>query len=107
MCYSKDEKKKTSIEIHQADCMCEATNKQHVTSSTYTPLDVLNEVENNNQSNDHITYIVRSRPLLNMLNFVIILIQVLQRCKCSRICTYRYTCTVLFEEKDWLKNTTC
>lgn len=57
MCYSKDEKKKTSIEIHQADCMCEATNKQHVTSSTYTPLDVLNEVENNNQSNSNNEYL--------------------------------------------------
>lgn len=48
MCYSKDEKKKTSIEIHQADCMCEATNKQHVTSSTYTP---------NNQSNSNNEYL--------------------------------------------------
>lgn len=57
MCYSKDEKKKTSIEIHQADCMCEATNQQHVTSSTYTPLDVLNEVENNNQSNSNNEYL--------------------------------------------------
>lgn len=57
MCYSKDEKKKTSIEIHQADCMCEATNKQHVTSSTYTPLDVLNEVENKNQSNSNNEYL--------------------------------------------------
>lgn len=51
MCYSKDEKKKTSIEIH------EATNKQHVTSSTYTPLDVLNEVENKNQSNSNNEYL--------------------------------------------------
>lgn len=57
MCYSKNEKMKTSIEIHQADCMCEATNKQHVTSSTYTPLDVLNEVENNNQSNSNNEYL--------------------------------------------------
>lgn len=30
LCHPKDEKKKTSLEIHQADCMCEANNEQHV-----------------------------------------------------------------------------
>ncbi|XP_052717482.1 uncharacterized protein LOC128189772 [Crassostrea angulata] len=57
VCYPKDEKKKTSIEIHQADCMCASNNERKETASPYTPLQIVNEVEVNNQTSNNNDYL--------------------------------------------------
>lgn len=57
VCHPKDEKKKTSIEIHQADCMCASNNERKETASPYTPLQIVNEVENNNQTSSNNDYL--------------------------------------------------
>lgn len=57
VCYPKDEKKKTSIEIHQADCMCASNNEHKETASPYTPLQIVNEVEVNNQTSNNNDYL--------------------------------------------------
>lgn len=49
VCHPKNEKK-TSIEIHQADCMCASNNKGNKTASSYTPLQIVNDVENNDKT---------------------------------------------------------
>nr|XP_034337963.1 uncharacterized protein LOC117692842 isoform X1 [Crassostrea gigas] len=59
VCHPKNEKK-TSIEIHQADCMCASNNKRNATASAYTPLQIENEVERNihtSTNNDYLDVI--------------------------------------------------
>lgn len=59
VCHPKNEKK-TSIEIHQADCMCASNNKRNETASAYTPLQIENEVERNihtSTNNDYLDVI--------------------------------------------------
>lgn len=56
VCHSKNEKK-TSIEIHQADCMCASNNKRNETASASQ---IENEVERNihtSTNNDYLDVI--------------------------------------------------
>ncbi|XP_065933835.1 uncharacterized protein [Magallana gigas] len=60
VCHAKNEKKKTSIEIHQADCMCASNNERNATASAYTPLQIVNKVESNihtSTNNDYLDVI--------------------------------------------------
>lgn len=59
VCHPKNEKK-TSIEIHQADCMCASNNERNETASPYTPLQIVNVVESNihtSTNNDYLEVI--------------------------------------------------
>ncbi|XP_065934702.1 uncharacterized protein [Magallana gigas] len=60
VCRPRNEKKKTSIEIHKEDCMCASSNEHKETASQYTPLQIVNEVESNintSSNNDYLDVI--------------------------------------------------
>lgn len=57
VCHPRNEKRKTSIEIHKADCMCASSNEHKETASQYTPLQIVNEVESNIHTSSNNEYL--------------------------------------------------